>query len=205
MYGKLFESTFSGSMYGKGSTVFAVWGYAIAHARKDGSTEMNPKMLASVLGDSLENVSNALAFLEAPDPESRSKNDEGKRLIKEGEYLYRIVNYQRYNGMRNEDERREYNRQKQKEHRQRVSNGLSNSVSHGQPPSASVSGSVPLSITVSNPKNQSAPASAIKAPGAQEGEQTAKPILVGGKVYTPADLKRMRADVPPGAPRFSKP
>lgn len=154
MYGKLFDSTFTGSMFGKGSTIFAVWGYAIANAKRDGSVEINPNMLAAVLGDTVEGVTSALRFLQEPDPKSRSKNEEGRRLIQEGEYQYRIVNHPLYNGMRNEGERREYNRIKQREHRQRVSNGLSNTVSHGQPPSASVSVAVDVDVDKTKSKNQ---------------------------------------------------
>ena len=49
MYGKIFASTFTGSMFGAGSDVFAVWGYVIANAQ-DSRIELNPRMLASTLG-----------------------------------------------------------------------------------------------------------------------------------------------------------
>lgn len=120
MYGKLFESTFTGSMYGRGAVVFAVWSYAIAHGKPDGSVEINPRMLAATLGESLELVQSALQFLQATDPESRTKTEDGKRLIRESEYLYRIVNFQQYRNIRNDEERREYNRRKQAEHRAKL-------------------------------------------------------------------------------------
>ena len=117
MYGKLFESTFTGSMYGRGAVVFQSGATAIAHGKPDGSVEINPRMLAATLGESLELVQSALQFLQATDPESRTKTEDGKRLIRESEYLYRIVNFQQYRNIRNDEERREYNRRKQAEHR----------------------------------------------------------------------------------------
>ena len=127
MYGKLFESTFSGSMCGHGSTIFAVWCYAIAHVKPDASVEINPRILTAVLGDSLDKIEAALEFLQRADPRSRSKEEDGKRLIREGEFSFRLVNFEAYNTMRNEDERRAYNRRKQAEHRARK--GKSNGVS----------------------------------------------------------------------------
>lgn len=118
MYGKLFASTFTGSMVGSGPVVFATWGYAIAHA-VDSQVELNPVLLSAVLGCPQEQVTAAIGVLCAPDPNSRSKADEGRRLVREGQFAYRVVNHAKYNAMRHEGDRREYNRIKQQEHRDR--------------------------------------------------------------------------------------
>ncbi len=116
MYGKAFESMYEGSMVGSGIHVFAVWNYVIAKARR-GTIEINPKMLAFVLGGKEQEIIDALKFLCRPDPESRSKKEEGRRLKKEGQFQYRVVNWEYYDKIKSEEERREYNRLKQREYR----------------------------------------------------------------------------------------
>jgi hypothetical protein len=118
MYGKIFESTFSGSMVGAGTAIFAVWAYALAHVRK-GRVELNPVLIASILGTDVQTVEAAIASLCAPDPRSRSKEHDGKRLIREGQFQYWMPTHAKYQDIRNEDDRRSYNRQKKAEQRAR--------------------------------------------------------------------------------------
>ena len=117
MYGKAFASMYSGSMFGSGFPVFAVWNYALANADRHGSVEMNPKLLAAVLGGPVEEVAGALDVLLQVDTDSRSKVEEGRRLIRTGEYSYTIVNHAAYSSIRNADERRVYNAGKMREYR----------------------------------------------------------------------------------------
>ena len=110
MYGKLFASTFTGSMMGAGAETFAVWGYAIANADRKGFVELNAKLLAAVIGSTPQAMTSAIETLAAPDPDSRTKDEEGRRIIREGTFFYRIVNYEKHRGMRDEDARRESQR-----------------------------------------------------------------------------------------------
>lgn len=116
MYGKCFESMYEGSMIGAGINVFAVWNYVITKAR-GGSVEVNPKLLAFTLGGTEKEIEEALVFLQQPDPKSRSHAEDGRRIIKDGEYQYRLVNWEYYQKIRNAEDRREYNRNKQAEYR----------------------------------------------------------------------------------------
>lgn len=118
MWGKHFESMYEGSMYGAGVAVFAVWGYVISHAR-NGQVELNPRKLADTLGGTLEEIRAAVTFLMSPDPNSRFKDHEGRRLVKNGEFQYEMPSWQSYHLIRNEDDRREYNKLKQREYRAR--------------------------------------------------------------------------------------
>ena len=121
MYGKSYESKFKGSMVGAGIAVFAVWDYMTTMAR-DGYVEVNPDLLAFILGgkdQDPQEIVDALDFLQEPDEKSNSKREGGRRIVKEGEYQYRLVNWDEYNRIRTEEERREYNRIKQKEFRDR--------------------------------------------------------------------------------------
>ena len=117
-YGKFFSSCFTGSMMGAGPDVFAVWAFVIANAVKC-QVELNPRLLAVVLGCPEERVAAAIAFLCAPDPKSRNKEAEGRRLIKEGEYAYKVVSHDLYRQMQDDDQRREYMRSYMREHRQK--------------------------------------------------------------------------------------
>jgi hypothetical protein len=119
MYGKHFESMYTGSMYGAGLAVFAVWGYIIAHTRPNHLVEVNPHMLAGVLGTNSEVVQDALDFLCSPDDSSRSPEEGGRRLIQEARYMYRVVNHEQYRKIQTDEQRREYNRIKQQECRAR--------------------------------------------------------------------------------------
>ena len=116
MYGKHFASMYSGSMVGAGLNVFAVWGYVVANTTKS-RVELNPRLLAAILGCEEEEVTAAIDYLMRPDPQSRLKDHSGKRLIREGQYQYFVPAYETYHNIRNEDERREYNRLKQRESR----------------------------------------------------------------------------------------
>jgi hypothetical protein len=119
MYGKSYESKFEGSMVGSGLAVFAVWDYMTTKAR-DGYVEVNPELLAFTLGGREQDPSEivqALEFLQRPDPRSRSQKEGGRRIVKEGQFQYRLVNWGEYNRIRTEEDRREYNRRKQAEYR----------------------------------------------------------------------------------------
>lgn len=120
MYGKAYESMYEGSMVGSGIEVFAVWNYIIAKNR-EGHIEINPKLLAFTLGGTEDQINSALDFLQEPDPESRSKAEGGRRLLKEGQFQYRVVNWEYYQRIKNEADRREYNRLKQAEYRKNKS------------------------------------------------------------------------------------
>lgn len=118
MFGKFFASTFTGSMYGAGTDVFAVWGYVIA-ATVDGRVELNPSMLGAMLGATPERIEAAIAWLERPDSKSRNTKEGGRRLIREGPFQFRVVSHALYRAIRNEDDRRAYNRDRQRESRAR--------------------------------------------------------------------------------------
>ena len=133
MYGKLFDQTFTGSMMGKGTAVFAVWAYCIANASRTGRVELNPKLISTLLGASEKEIIRVLEYLTAPDPDSRTKEHDGRRLLRVGQYDYDIPNYPKYRAIRNEEERREYNRQKMAESRARKRDEPSKGNGQGNP------------------------------------------------------------------------
>lgn len=118
MYGRSFESKYTGSLVGAGCNVFAVWDYVLTMTHR-GYIDLNPKLLAAILGGDEPEIVAAIDFLCAPDPDSRSSREEGRRMVKEGKFQYRVVNWEEYQGISNAEDLKEYNRRKQAEYRAR--------------------------------------------------------------------------------------
>lgn len=95
-FGKLYEQTFTGSMYGKGAAVFALWAYVVSHVRPPGLVEINPSRVADEIGAKVSEIEGALEYLMAPDLKSRSKSNEGRRLLREGEFIFRVPTFDLY-------------------------------------------------------------------------------------------------------------
>lgn len=139
MYGKVFEQMFEGSMYGKGSLVFAVWSYVIAHQKPNHAAgyftvELNPMKLKDCIGEPLDEIKQTLEFLCSPDPNSRTKDEDGRRLVRLGEFDYRVVNGKKYHDIRKQEERREQNRVSQEKFRKKQKREKDTGMD-GRPPS----------------------------------------------------------------------
>ena len=123
MYGKHFDSMYSGSMVGAGFAVFSIMGYVIANMKPDRvvgfQVDLNTKILSATFGEDEGKIAGAIEYLCQPDPESRTAAEEGRRLVKVGAFSYRVVNGVKYDKIRNEEERREQNRQAQIRHREK--------------------------------------------------------------------------------------
>lgn len=118
MFGRHFESMYTGSMIGAGSVAFALMGYVISHMRPPAfDVELNPKLLAFILGDPEDEIEKAIEFLCSPDLKSRSKAEEGRRLVRRNEYLYHVVNGETYNAIRNDADKKAYWRDQKKRQR----------------------------------------------------------------------------------------
>lgn len=95
-YVKIFPTMYTGSLYGAGMHIFAVWGWILAHKDENGLVEINPKLVADELGGTVEQVEEAIGYLCASDPNSRSPEQEGRRLVKVSQFGYAVVNHARY-------------------------------------------------------------------------------------------------------------
>lgn len=112
MYGKVFASIFDGSLYGHFEAT-AVMMALIALADKSGVVDMTPKALAARTGFPLDVIRRGLEELSQPDPESRSHEHDGRRIIPidpERSWGWQLVNYAKYRCIRSNDDRREYMR-----------------------------------------------------------------------------------------------
>jgi hypothetical protein len=106
-FGKLFTSCFSGSMMGAGADVFAVWAYVVSNTM-DSHVELNPELIASIIGMPVPNVEAAIVYLCSPDPKSRNQEREGRRLIKVGQFSYHVVSHKLYRAMNGDHDLRRH-------------------------------------------------------------------------------------------------
>lgn len=113
---------------GAGPIILSVWPWVCAHAGAEGVLVINPRRVSADIGISADEAAGAIEFFCKPDSESRSQNCEGRRLEHVEGITYRVVNHEAWRGKRNADERREYNRIKQREARERKRQRVSNSV-----------------------------------------------------------------------------
>lgn len=108
---------YTGSMVGAGFGPYAVMGYVIANQKQDSEVgfqvELNPVLLSTVFGEEESVIEAAIEFLCSPDPKSRTPSEEGRRLVRLGQYAYRVVNGVLYEQIRNEEQRRKQNRDAQ--------------------------------------------------------------------------------------------
>lgn len=127
MYAKVFTSIFDGSMRGH-SDLLLVFVNILCHADKEGVVDRTCRAIADETGLSLRRVEAAVVSLESPDEQSRSRNDDGRRLKRidpERTWGWKIVNYLHYKDLRSELDRREQNKEAQKRRRQQMSADVS--------------------------------------------------------------------------------
>jgi hypothetical protein len=129
MYGKLWESMYTGSMLGAGLGPFALMPYVVSNMKPypngeliEMRLELNPKFLAIILGTKEYVIEKAIEWACSPDPKSRTKTEGGRRLVKIGEFEYRVVNGWAYTQKKAIERRREQFRKASKKYRSKKTN-----------------------------------------------------------------------------------
>ena len=151
MYAKIFASLYQGTLRGRTHEIL-VFTNLLAHADAAGYVDKHFRAVAEETGLTQEEVRAAILILEAPDPESRSPECAGARLIRMDEHRawgWKIVNHGKYRAIKNEDDRREQNKLAQARWREK------NKPSSSKQPSAGVSSSNQPSAGVSSSKQPS--------------------------------------------------
>lgn len=100
----------------------------LAMSNKEGVVEGSVPGLAKVAGLTLEETSDAIKRLSEPDFWSRTKTNEGRRIV-EIDGGWRLLNHGKYRALMSAEERREYNRKCQADYRARVSANVNDSQS----------------------------------------------------------------------------
>lgn len=107
MYVKLFSTITDSTVWSLPATVRVVWVTMLAKCDRHGYLAGSPFMLSKMANLSLPEVEHALALLGAPDPHSRSKEYDGRRITT-GPDGWQILNYAKYRAIKSAEERRAY-------------------------------------------------------------------------------------------------
>lgn len=115
-YTKLFSSITESTVWGEPYATRIVWVTMLAMADASGNVYGAIPGLARRANVTLNEVETALHSFTSPDPYSRTKDDDGRR-IEEIDGGWRLINHGKYGAIRNEDERRAYKREWDRQNR----------------------------------------------------------------------------------------
>lgn len=113
---------FKGSLYGQWEAI-VTFTVMIVLADQHGEVDMTPQALSAQTSIPLDIIKRGIRLLEAPDPKSRTPDEEGRRIVRvsdDRDWGWMITNYAHYRAIRSLEERREYMRQYQRERRQKL-------------------------------------------------------------------------------------
>jgi hypothetical protein len=115
-YAKLSSTIVNSTIWAESDRTLRVWIGLLALADAQGQIIMSRFSLRKVLEVSFEDLDAALEIFMSPDPHSRSKQEEGRR-VKIIEGGWELVNYPEYRALNNEESRRARNAEYQRRHR----------------------------------------------------------------------------------------
>lgn len=104
---KLFSSILTSSIWSEDDKTRIMWVTVLACADKDGFCQASVPGLAAMARMSVQDAVNAITKLESPDPYSRTRDHDGRRLEQtDGGWI--VVNYAKYRDRDRIERRREY-------------------------------------------------------------------------------------------------
>ena len=106
-YTKLFQTIVTSTIWSENDQTRIVWITMLALADKNGEVMGTIPGLARVAGVSVEACREAIARFLAPDPDSRSKTDEGRRIEELPEGGWQLINHAKYRIMASEADRKD--------------------------------------------------------------------------------------------------
>jgi len=115
-YTKLFSSILTSTIWQEDSDTKIVWVTMLALADAQGFVDATVPGLAHIAGVSVEKTREAIQKFLSPDPDSRTKHDQGRR-IEQVNGGWRILNYAYYREKRDPEERKVYQREWDRQHR----------------------------------------------------------------------------------------
>jgi hypothetical protein len=121
MFVKVFPSMYDGTLATRGPwQALVTFQQLLVLADPKGIVDMTPEAISRRTTIPLEIITAGIAALEQSDPESRSPGEDGRRIVRLSDHRswgWRIVNYLNYRGIRDEEARREYMANYQRERR----------------------------------------------------------------------------------------
>lgn len=121
MFAKIFAQIFESSI-AEDYIARHVFMDLLVLADRDGVVDKTPQAIARITNVPLNDVMHGLKVLSSPDAKSRTKIEDGRRLvlIDEGrDWGWRVVNYDKYRQIRDEEARRISNRSYKRDQRER--------------------------------------------------------------------------------------
>lgn len=115
-YTKLFSSIVASTIWREDDKTRIVWITMLAMADKHGVVEGSIPGLADIARVTVEECRASISNLQAPDPDSRSREEDGRRILPV-DGGWRLVNHGKYREKMGSAERREYLKNKQREYR----------------------------------------------------------------------------------------
>ena len=141
-YTKLFQSIVTSSIWTEDDKTRIVWITMLALADRHGEIQASIPGLARVSGVSIADTEGAIAKLLAPDPYSRTTDDEGRRIEKiEGGWA--LLNHAKYREMASDDDRKTKAAVRQKRFRDKESRNNNASVTPSNAPVTHESRQIP--------------------------------------------------------------
>ena len=121
MYGKLFESMYDGSLP-ECWQALVTFQQLIIVCDSDGHADVTPMSLSRRTGIPIEVINTGIEHLEQPDPNSRTPDECGRRIVRLDEHRqwgWHIVNHQKYKDLVNRETVREQNKERKRRQRER--------------------------------------------------------------------------------------
>jgi hypothetical protein len=128
---KLFNSILDSTIWQEPASTKICWITMLAMSDRNGDVHAQIPGLARRAGITIDECLAAINSFTSPDPYSRTKDRDGKRLA-EIDGGWTLLNHAKYRQLLSAEERREYNRRKQAERRERIKSGVSNNVKQCQ-------------------------------------------------------------------------
>lgn len=114
MYAKVFTQIYDGTLCTKGPwEALVTFQQLLVLADQDGSVDMTAEAISRRTTIPLEIIKTGISALMKPDPDSRTPDEEGKRIVPLSDgrsWGWSIVNYKKYRELKREEDRREYHR-----------------------------------------------------------------------------------------------
>jgi len=125
---KLFNSILDSTVWQESKETKLVWVTMLAMCDRNGEIHASIPGLSVRAGVSIPECEAALSCLMSPDKYSRTKDHDGRRIaVIDGGWV--LLNHAKYRALLSAEERREYNRIKQQEHRKKLSLTVNDSQS----------------------------------------------------------------------------
>lgn len=130
MYAKVFRQMYDGTLATNGPwEALVTFQQMLVLANDQGEVDMTASAIARVTTIPLNIIERGIGALLAPDPESRTPAEEGRRLVPLSDgrsWGWRVVNYVKYRQIQKEQERRDYHRKYYHEKRKKTVESVDN-------------------------------------------------------------------------------